>query len=41
VVELDDVGGGRDGVFLEEDGLCAAGVRAVGFGEDDDLGGWC
>jgi len=41
LVELDDVGGGRDGVFLEEDGLGAAGVRAVGFGEDDDLEGGC
>lgn len=39
LVELDDVGRGDDVVLFEEDVFGLAGVRAVGFGEDDDWGG--
>lgn len=38
LVELDDVRGGRDVVLVEEQGLCALGVGAVGLGEDGDGG---
>jgi hypothetical protein len=35
-VELDDVGGGCDGVCVEEEGFGAAGEGTGGFREDDD-----
>lgn len=40
-VQFDDVRGGGDCVFVEEDAFCAGGVGAVGFGEDDDCAKRC